>query len=89
MRQIIKSTRFRKDFKRCEKRGADFRKLTKILELLINDEPLPPRCRLHKLVGSYAGFWECHIEPDWLLVFDLSEELLELVAMGSHSDLFE
>ena len=87
-RQIIQSTRFRKDYKRVSKRGLDLKKLEVILELLLDSSPLPERCKPHKLIGEYSGFWECHIEPDWLLIYGVSDEYLELAAMGSHSDLF-
>lgn len=71
------------------KRGAQARKLSEVLELLAADQPLPERCRPHKLVGEWNGFWECHIEPDWLLVYDLDDpDALTLVATGSHADLF-
>ena len=71
------------------KRGAQARKLSEVLELLAADQPLPERCRPHKLVGEWNGFWECHIEPDWLLVYDLDDpKVLTLVATGSHADLF-
>lgn len=84
----MQSGRFKRDVKRMLKRGADMKKLEEILKLLIADDPLPPRCRPHRLSGDYFPFWECHIEPDWLLIYDLSEELLELAATGTHADLF-
>jgi mRNA interferase YafQ len=89
MKQIIQSGRFKRDFKRVLKRGYDAKKLQAVLELLAADKPLPERCRPHKLVGDYVGLWECHIEPDWLLVYDLSDDLVVLTATGSHADLFK
>jgi len=91
MRSIIKSSRFKKEFKRSLKRGCDPAKLAEVISLLANDAPLPDRCRPHKLSGNYTGYWECHIEPDWLLVYELNDEenLLELVRTGTHSDLFK
>ena len=74
---------------RVLKRGADQKKLTAVLEDLVFDRPLPARCRPHKLVGDYVGLWECHIEPDWLLVYDTSDEEIVLVATGTHADLFK
>ena len=72
-----------------KKRGAASSKLSEVLELLAADQPLPERCRPHKLVGEWMGFWECHIEPDWLLVYDLEDpNVLTLVATGTHADLF-
>jgi mRNA interferase YafQ len=88
MKQIIRSNRFKRDFKRALKRGLDSRKLAEVLELLMADQPLPARCRPHRLSGEYLGFWECHIEPDWLLIYDVGPDFLELAATGSHSDLF-
>ncbi len=88
MKQIIQSNRFKRDYKRIRKRGLNPKKLEAILGLLLADQPLPERCRPHKLSGEYSGFWECHIEPDWLLIYDITPEFLELAAMGSHADLF-
>jgi len=89
MRELLRTNRFKRDWKRMNKRGAQARKLSEVLELLAADQPLPERCRPHKLVGEWAGFWECHIEPDWLLVYDLDDpKVLTLVATGSHADLF-
>jgi mRNA interferase YafQ len=88
MREIVQSNRFKRDLKRIRKRGYEFGKLGLVVNLLAADEPLPARCRPHRLSGEYLGFWECHIEPDWLLVYDLSEGLLELAATGTHADLF-
>jgi mRNA interferase YafQ len=88
MREIIQSNRFRRDLKRVQKRGYDLAKLGQIIDMLAAGEPLPSRCRPHRLSGEYGGFWECHVEPDWLLVYDVTEELVELAATGTHADLF-
>lgn len=88
---LIKYTSaFKKDFKRIKKRGLAVEKLVTVIDLLVNEKALPTRCRPHKLVGNYEGFWECHIEPDWLLVYeyDDDEQELRLRRTGSHSDLF-
>lgn len=72
-----------------KKRGADFAEIEEIIDLLAADQTLPARCRPHKLVGNWKGMWECHIRPDWLLVYDLDDpDALVLVATGSHADLF-
>lgn len=72
-----------------KKRGAQFTEMEEIIDLLAADQPLPARCRPHKLVGQWKGMWECHIRPDWLLVYDLDDpDALVLVATGSHADLF-
>jgi mRNA interferase YafQ len=70
------------------KRGADTKKLGAIVDMLAADQPLPARMRPHRLSGRFNHFWECHIEPDWLLIYDLTPEAVELVATGTHSDLF-
>jgi mRNA interferase YafQ len=88
MKQIVQTRRFAKDFKRIRKRGYDLGKLAVIIDLLAEGKPLPEKAKPHRLVGSYQGFWECHIEPDWLIVYDYDDAFLELVATGTHSDLF-
>lgn len=88
MREIIVASAFKKDKKRCQKRNCDFAKLQAIIDLLLNDEPLPVATRPHKLVGKFTGKWECHIEPDWLLVYTVDEQFVYLARMGTHSDLF-
>lgn len=57
--------------------------------MLASDTPLPARCRPHKLKGNWIGYWECHIEPDWMLVYDFDNETLGLAAIGTHADLFK
>ena len=89
MRRIEFGTAFKKDTKRMLKRGASVAKLDVVLALLMNDQSLPPRNRPHLLSGEWKGFWECHVEPDWLLIYDLSDpKVLSLHRMGTHSDLF-
>ncbi len=89
MRQLRLSKKFKRDLKRCRRRGNDDSLLADVLDLLRNNSPLPDRCRPHKLVGEYTGYWECHIAPDWLLIYDLEEEgVLGLVRTGTHADLF-
>jgi mRNA interferase YafQ len=88
MKEIIQTNRFRRDLKRIRKRGYDLRKLGTIINLLATGEPLPDRHRPHKLSGEFGGLWECHVEPDWLLVYDVTEQLVELAATGTHADLF-
>ncbi len=84
------STQFRRDMKRAAKRGKNLSKLQAISDLLAADEPLAPKHRDHALVGKYAGYRECHIEPDWLLVYKKFPEKGELLlaATGTHADLF-
>ena len=88
MRQIKISAAFKKDKKRCQKRHDDFTKLQEVIELLLAGEPLPESARPHKLIGNYAGQWECHIESDWLLIYSFDDAFLYLARLGTHSDLF-
>ena len=80
----------KKDFKRIKKRGYDISRLEKIVELLANEVPLPEQFKDHNLSGNYNGFRECHIAPDWLLIYQVNNNELVLVLSrtGSHSDLF-
>ena len=90
MRRIAFGAAYRKDHKRMTKRGAVMAKLDAVLLLLMGDKALPRRNRPHVLSGEWKGFWECHIEPDWLLIYDLDDpEVLALHRIGSHSDLFD
>lgn len=81
--------KFKKDLKLMIKRGYDENKLWNIVQLLVNEEPLPPKNRDHALVGNYIGCRECHIEPDWLLVYEVRQEelVLILIRTGTHADL--
>lgn len=90
MLALITTTQFKKDLKRIRKRGLDLNSLKFILDTLQKQEALPLKYRDHALVGDYRGFRECHIEPDWLLIYTISNEKLILTAArtGSHSDLF-
>ena len=88
MLSLITTSHFRKDLKRQKKRGYDIEKLGPILEKLVAGEPLSERFRNHKLTCNYANRWECHIEPDWLLIYRITPTTLFLERTGSHSDLF-
>jgi mRNA interferase YafQ len=72
-----------------KRRGCDLEHLYLILDYLARDGSLPIRFKPHKLSGEYASFWECHIEPDWLLIYDVTSEEILLVRTGTHMDLFE
>ena len=87
---IIRTAQFRKDFKQMVKRGKDKQKLEEVLHLLADGGELPAEKRDHALSGNYAGFRECHIEPDWLLIYCYRHKQLVLVCArtGTHSDLF-
>ena len=90
MYEIRPTIRFQKDLKRIKKRGFDMVLLTEILKKLAAGEDLPARNRDHMLSGDYAGCHECHITPDWLLIYEINgyELILYLTRTGSHSDLF-
>lgn len=79
---------FRKDMKRIRKRGKDVEKLKTTVRILSLGGLLPPAYRDHALTGNFKGFRECHIEPDWLLIYQLTTTHLILIRTGSHSDLF-
>lgn len=83
------SSRIKKDIKVCQKRNYDISKLEKIIEKLMIPEPLEMKNQDHNLSGNYMGFRECHIEPDWLLIYRYQGEFLELARTGTHSDLFK
>ena len=76
--RLLTTNRFEKDLKRAIKRGKDLDKLWKIVEQLLNNKPLEKRHRPHPLSGNYATAWECHIEPDWLLIWNLEIDQLVL-----------
>lgn len=86
---LVTTARFRKDVKRMKKQGLPMKELAWVLNQLLDGQELPPAYRDHGLSGNYAGFRECHIRPDWLLVYLVSETELILTASrtGSHSDL--
>lgn len=90
MLRIRYQTAFKKDYKRVKKRGYDIKLLEKTIELLASGENLPPAYKDHILVGDYAGCRECHITPDWLLIYEIKDQelLLYLTRTGTHSDLF-
>jgi len=90
MYEIRISNRFKKQVKLCEKRGYDISLLEKAIEILSETGTLPTSYRPHKLSGNYAGFWECHIKSDWLLIWEQNDKELYLLftGTGTHSDLF-
>lgn len=89
MLKIKVHNKFKKDLKLMKKRGYDENKLWNIVELLADEKPLPVHNRDHALTGNYVGCRECHIEPDWLLVYEIQKDeiLLILTRTGTHSDL--
>lgn len=90
MYKIVYTNRMKKDVRLMKKRGKDIRKLVTVLSLLANGNPLPVQYKDHSLSGNLRDFRECHIEPDWLLMYQIHEDMLILsaTATGSHADLF-
>lgn len=97
MKTPIYTNRFEKDLKLCKKRNYDLTLIKTIMVKLIENTPLEENNHPHLLSGNYSGFWECHIKPDWLLIYQFSEEINEndelieyvtFVRTGTHSDLF-
>lgn len=87
---VVQSSKFRSDLDRMIRRGADISELDAVVEILINGGNLPRRNKDHKLRGNYAGARECHINPDWLLIYSIDNEKVTLYELrtGTHSDLF-
>ena len=90
MLTIKYQTAFKRDYKRIKKRGYDVTKLAEVVDMLASGQELPAQYKDHSLSGNYEGCRECHITPDWLLVYEVMEDelLLYLTRTGSHSDLF-
>ncbi len=88
MREAYYFKQFQRDVKLQKKRGKNLEKLKIIIEHLIEEKPLPEKTRDHILVGNFAGCRECHIEPDWLLIYQLEEMRVYFMRTGTHSDLF-
>ena len=88
MLPIRPTTRFKKDYKNAKKQGKNLPLLKTILQHLAVPEPLDTKYKDHKLKGEWKDFRECHIEPDWLLIYTISDFELRLARLGSHSELF-
>jgi mRNA interferase YafQ len=81
--------RSKKDWKRATRRGKDLDTLDTLMRRLANEEQLEPRFRDHKLSGDWQGFRECHVEPDWLLIYRIEGDEITFVRTGTHADLFD
>lgn len=88
--QIEMSSKFKKDYKTIAKRGYDLNLLRDVVTILSNGEQLPEKYSDHTLKGDYAGYRECHVTPDWLLIYRIEKDILilALTRTGTHSDLF-
>ena len=80
--------RFKKDIDLARKRGKEMQKLTDVIVMLIEEKPLPAKYKNHKLKGNYVNHWECHVQPDWLLVYRIIKKDIYFARTGTHSDLF-
>jgi mRNA interferase YafQ len=89
MLAVRQATAFRRDARRLGRRGADLTKLENVVALLAAKKPLEPRHRDHPLSGGWKGFRDCHVEPDWVLIYRVEGNELQLARTGSHADLFE
>jgi mRNA interferase YafQ len=88
VRDIVQSGAFEKDLRKLVKRGKDLAKLYAIVEQLAQGEVLAPRHKPHPLKGNWKPKWDCHIEPDWLLIYEVTDDQVLLARTGTHSDLF-
>ena len=88
MLEIVYSSRFKRDLRQCAKRQLDLTILQTVIDTLRMPAALPAQNRDHDLTGNYSGFRECHVSPDWLLIYRVDGNALLLARTGSHSDLF-
>ncbi len=89
MKKIFPSTQYKKDYKRYRNNPSKIAALGEIIDILANEQPIPARFSPHLLHGNYKGCMECHIQGDFLLIwFDETSDIIELVRLGSHSELF-
>lgn len=90
MYEVIYTGQFKKSLKQCVRRGLDVNIFKTVLDILQEKGQLPAEYRPHKLTGKYKGCWECHMQPDWLLIWEQEDQQLRLIFVdtGTHSDLF-
>jgi len=86
--KILQTTQFKKDFKKLLKRGKNKEKLFTFLEILMQGKDIPPGYSDHPLRGNWVGRRDCHIEPDWILIYQKTEQEIILERTGTHSDMF-
>jgi len=91
MYQVIASNQFGRDYKKCLKKHLSVELLDTIILAISENKTLAAKYKIHKLAGEYKNCWECHIQPDWLLIWKVDEknQTIQLVRTGTHSDLFE
>jgi len=90
MLDVVRTGKFKKDFVLSERRGKNIDKLVEVMGIIIKEEPLPPERQNHPLHGKWEGTLECHVESDWLLIYEINSIAWEVIfhRTGSHSDLF-
>ena len=88
MRNIFQTSQFKKDFKKIKSRRKDIEKLKSVVKVILAGDPLEDRHHDHPLSGKWTGSRDCHIEPDWVLIYRIDGDSLYLERTGSHSDLF-
>jgi mRNA interferase YafQ len=88
MRVIFQTSQFKKDFRKIMSRGKDIEKLKSVVKVILAGEPMEERHHDHPLSGQWTGSRDCHIEPDWVLIYRMAGDCLYLERTGSHSDLF-
>jgi len=89
MRRVTQQKQFRRDWRRQERRGKRMEKVEAVVKVLSRDGRVGLQARPHKLSGEWGGWWECHIESDWLLIYDVADDEIILARTGTHADLFE
>ena len=91
MFEVVASKRFGRDYKKCMKKHLPIELLDNLIITLAENKPLPAKYKAHKLEGEFFNCWECHLQPDWLLIWQKNEteETIYLVRTGTHSDLFK
>ncbi|MDH5718967.1 MAG: type II toxin-antitoxin system YafQ family toxin [Spirochaetia bacterium] len=88
MYTVFRTNSFKKDIKKLKKRNKDIEKLIIVMHKLINGIKLEEKYKDHQLIGNYTGFRECHIEPDWLLIYRIDKKSIFFTRTGTHNDLF-
>ena len=88
MLSVQQSHHFKRDIKKASKQNKNLKELQSVIELLMQKKALPAQYQDHRLVGDYHGYRECHLKPDWLLIYQVDHQCLELARLGSHSELF-
>lgn len=84
----VRSSQFKKDLKKARRQGKDLNLLQAVIARLANEQSLEERFRDHELGGNWRGYRECHLNPDWLLIYKVNDDELKLARLGSHSELF-